>query len=199
MKTHLAMVLGVVVSVMLVACTPTEENPTVATIPRAVRTKPIASPDLSIMIKAVGRLIPDREVAISAQVSGIMMQYNADIGSKVNRGALLAKLDGADYTLALKEAEANLLSARIRLTVEKNAYARAKNLLPDKAITPEQYDQADSRTNTFAVEFLVDNPDFLLKAGLTARVAIQTDIRCPHDSAGDRPVQGKQKGGLCNR
>lgn len=283
MKMHLAMVLGVVVSVMLVACTPTEQNPTVETPPRAVRTQPIASRDLSIMIKAVGRLIPDREVAISAQVSGILMQYNADIGSKVNRGAMLAKLDDADYTLALKEAEANLLSACIRLTVEKNAYARAKNLLPDKAITPELYDQAeagykaaealvlqletlvaqsqrrldktaittpfaghvtqrfvetgqqvavgdpvmqvadmktmrvkihineldyvhvdekdpvtvtveafpgrsmvgrvdkigvqaDSRTNTFAVEILVDNPDFLLKAGLMARVAIQTDI-----------------------
>jgi RND family efflux transporter MFP subunit len=35
--------------------------------------------------------------------------------------------------------------------------------------------QADSRTNTFEIEILVDNVDFLLKAGLTARVSIQTD------------------------
>jgi membrane fusion protein (multidrug efflux system) len=283
MKMHLAMVLGVVVSAMLVACTTAEDNPPVATPPRAVRTTPIASRDLPIMVNAVGRLIPEREVLISAQVSGILMQYNADIGSKVKRGALLVKLDDADYTLALKEAEANLLSARIRLPVEKKAYERAKHLLPDKAITPELYDQAeagykaagalvvqletlvaqaqrrldktaitapfaghvtqrfvetgqqvavgdpvmqvadmgtmrvkihineldyvqvdendpvtvtveafpgktlagrvdkigvqaDNRTNTFAVEILVDNPDFLLKAGMTARVTIQTDM-----------------------
>ena len=36
--------------------------------------------------------------------------------------------------------------------------------------------QADSRTNTFEIEILVDNSDFSLKAGLTARVAIQTEV-----------------------
>lgn len=36
--------------------------------------------------------------------------------------------------------------------------------------------QADPRTNTFEVEVLVDNSDFELKAGLTARVAIQTKV-----------------------
>lgn len=35
---------------------------------------------------------------------------------------------------------------------------------------------ADPRTNTFEVEILVENPDFALKAGLTARVTIQTDV-----------------------
>jgi RND family efflux transporter MFP subunit len=36
--------------------------------------------------------------------------------------------------------------------------------------------KADSRTNTFEIEILVDNPDFRLKAGLTARVTIQTEV-----------------------
>jgi multidrug efflux pump subunit AcrA (membrane-fusion protein) len=36
--------------------------------------------------------------------------------------------------------------------------------------------QADARTNTFEVEILVDNPDFRLKAGLTARVVIRTEV-----------------------
>jgi RND family efflux transporter MFP subunit len=36
--------------------------------------------------------------------------------------------------------------------------------------------KADERTNTFEVEVLVDNPHFLLKAGLTARVRITADI-----------------------
>jgi RND family efflux transporter MFP subunit len=36
--------------------------------------------------------------------------------------------------------------------------------------------KADARTNTFEIEILVDNPDFRLKAGLTARVAIQTEV-----------------------
>jgi RND family efflux transporter MFP subunit len=36
--------------------------------------------------------------------------------------------------------------------------------------------QADSRTNTFEIEILVDNRDFSLKAGLTARVTIRTEV-----------------------
>jgi RND family efflux transporter MFP subunit len=35
--------------------------------------------------------------------------------------------------------------------------------------------KADSHTNTFEVEILVDNPDLLLKAGLTATVSITVD------------------------
>jgi len=36
--------------------------------------------------------------------------------------------------------------------------------------------KADARTNTFDVQILIDNPDFLLKPGLTARVRITTDV-----------------------
>jgi membrane fusion protein (multidrug efflux system) len=36
--------------------------------------------------------------------------------------------------------------------------------------------KADERTNTFDVEILIDNPDLFLKAGLTARVRITTDV-----------------------
>ena len=36
--------------------------------------------------------------------------------------------------------------------------------------------KADGRTNTFEVEVLLDNPQFTLKAGLTARVSIQTEV-----------------------
>ena len=36
--------------------------------------------------------------------------------------------------------------------------------------------KADERTNTFDVEILIDNPDLVLKAGLTGRVRITADI-----------------------
>ena len=283
MKKRISMVLGVLVSVMLVACSPAEENPVVETAPRAVRVISIASRDLPLVVNAVGRLTPNREVILSAEVSGIVQHYDADVGDFVDRGTLLTKIDPADYTLALEEAEANLLAARIQLPVKKRSFERAQRLLPEKVITPELYDQADagyksaqalvvqlesivaqarrrvektdiiapfaghvtqrlietgqhiatgdpvmqladmramrvnihvneldyvhidrsdpvavtveafpgkpltgrvdkigvladSRTNTFDIEILVDNPDFLLKAGLTARVTIRTDI-----------------------
>jgi RND family efflux transporter MFP subunit len=283
MKTLTHAVIWIVAAIMPLACTAPEETPVVETPPRAVRIQTIASRDLPIVVNSVGRLNPNREVVLSAEVSGILMHYDADVGSTVKRGDVLAGLDPADYRLALKEAEANLLAARVRLPVQKNAFDRARKLLPDQAITPELYDQAeagfkaaealvmqletmvaqarrrldktiisapfdghvtrrfvetgqqvavgdpvmqvadmrtmrvkiyineldyvyvdeddpvtvtveafsekpmagrvdkigiqaDSRTNTFEIEILVENSDVQLKAGLTARVAIQTEV-----------------------
>ncbi|WP_419662007.1 efflux transporter, RND family, MFP subunit, related to HlyD [Desulfosarcina variabilis str. Montpellier] len=283
MTKHVPLLFGVVVWVILVACTATDDDaPSPPSQPRAVRTQTVVARDLPLVVKAVGRLLPNREVVVSAEVPGIVKHYDVDVGASVDQGALLAKIDPADYALALKEAEANLLAAQIKLPVEKRSFERARRLLPEKVITPELYDQAeasyqsaealvvqlesivaqarrrvkktdiiapftayvarrfvekgqhiatgdpviqladlsamrvkihineldyvhvdkndpvtvtveafpgrsltgrvdkigvqaDSRTNTFDVEILVDNPDFLLKAGLTARVTIQTD------------------------
>lgn len=287
MKRHISMLLGGVLSLILIACAAAEENGdegngAAETPPRAVRIAPLISRDVPIVVNAVGRLAPNRQVVVSAEVSGIVQHYDSDVGASVVKGALLARIDPADYKLALKEAEANLLAARSNLPVAERSFERAQRLLPQKVITPEVYDQtdaayksaqarvvqletivaqarrrlektaiiapfsghitqrlveagqhigigspvmqladmaamrvnihvseldyvhldttdpvtvtveafpgraidgrvdkigvqADSRTNTFEIEILVDNPDFLLKAGLTARVVIQTD------------------------
>jgi len=283
MKTRCYIALSVLMGVLLCACTPPEEKPVAETKPRAVQVETVVSRDLPIVVNAVGRLAPDREVVLSAQVSGIVERYTVDVGARAAAGAVLVQLDDADHVLALQEAEANLQTARIRLPVEKNAYRRAQRLLPENAITPELFDQAeaayaaakatvtrlealvamarrsvdktaitapfgghvtrrfvetgqniavgdpvmqladmqsmrvnihiseldtvnldktdpvtvtveayaekslsgrvdqigiqaDPRTNTFEIEILVDNPAFRLRAGLTARVAIQTHV-----------------------
>jgi membrane fusion protein, multidrug efflux system len=251
--------------------------------PRPVRVATIQSRDLPVFVRAVGRLVPDREVIVSAQVTGIVMELKADVGAKVASGQTLVRLDPTDYTLALNETDANLLAAQARLSAAEKNFARAKRLLPEKAISQELFDnaeaeylgsrasasqlsaavdiarqrlrkttifapfdgyvvqrfvelgqnvavaeavmgiadmqamrvkihinendylhldrddpvsvvvesysdapftgrvdkigiQADARTNTFEVEILLDNPRFIFKAGLTARVSIQTEV-----------------------
>lgn len=250
---------------------------------RPVRVLTIQSRDLPILVRSVGRLAPDREVVVSAQVTGIVMELKADVGAKAASGAALVRLDPTDYALALNEVEANLLAAQARLSAADKNFARARRLLPEKAISQELFDgaeaeyrtsramvsqltaavdiarqrlnkttinapfdghvvqrfvelgqnvaageavmgiadmqamrvkihinendylhldmddpvsvvveafsdepftgrideigiQADARTNTFEVEVLLDNPRFIFKAGLTARVTIQTEI-----------------------
>lgn len=283
-KTLILLAVLVFAPIMLNSCGASDENPPVVeTKPRSVRVETIVSRNLPIVVNSVGRLAPDRQVLLSAQVSGILKQYDADVGGRVAKGQRLVKLDDTDYTLALDEARANLTAAQVRLAAARNAFERARRLLPEKAITPELYDQseaeykstkalvaqlttmtalarrrldkttvaapfdgfvtqrfveigqnvavgdplmnvadmktmrvkvsineldyvhldkddpvtvtveafsqtpivgrvdkigiqADARTNTFEIEILVDNPDFKLKAGLTARVAIRTDV-----------------------
>jgi len=275
--------IGLSLLVIFTRCGPAEENPVVEAKPRAVRVETIVCRDLPIMVNSVGRLAPNRSVVLSAQVSGILKQYNADVGSQVDSGSTLAMLDVTDYALSLSEAKANLLAAQARQSAAKNTFERTGRLLPEKAITTELFDKAeaeyksakaqvaqltnmvalarrrlektsvlapfegyvtqrfvelgqnvsvgnpvmqladmktmrvkiyinelsyvhldkddpvkitveafsqtpivgrvdkigikaDARTNTFEIEILVDNPDFHLKAGLTARVAIQIEV-----------------------
>ena len=145
MTKHVPLLFGVVVWVILVACTATDDDaPGPPSQPRAVRTQTVVARDLPLVVKAVGRLLPNREVVVSAEVPGIVKHYDADVGASVDRGALLAKIDPGDYALALKEAEANLLAAQIKLPVEKRSFERARRLLPEKVITPELYDQAEA-------------------------------------------------------
>ena len=58
----------------------------------------------------------------------------------------------------------------VTITVEAYAAEALSGRVDEIAI------QADARTNTFEVEILVDNTDAKLKAGLTARVSIQTHV-----------------------
>lgn len=269
--------------ILFTGCGPPEEKAVVENKPRPVRVERITKRNLPIVVRSVGRLVPDRQVVVSAQVPGIVMQLNADVGAKVASNETLVKLDPVDYQLALNETSANLQAARARFSAAENSYARARRLLPEKAISVELFDaaeaeyrasqaqvsqltaavdmarqrlsktvidapfnghvtrrfvqlgqnvavgdpvmgiadmqsmrvqihinetdyvhldkddpvmvtveaypdkdfpgridkigiQADERTNTFEVEILLDNPGFVFKAGLTARVAVQTDI-----------------------
>lgn len=282
MRNHF-IIIGLSALILAVGCDSADENKGVETKPRPVRVENIARRDLPVFVRAVGRLVPDREVVVSAQVPGIVMQINADVGSRVAAGDALVKLDPTDYALVLNEAGANLQSVQARLAAAENSYQRAKRLLPEKAITPELFDtaeaeyrasqaqasqlkaavdiarqrlkktvidapfdghvtrrsvelgqnvaagdpvmgiadmkimrvrihineqdyvhldkddlvtvmveafadqsfpgrvdkigiQADPRTNTFEVEIQVENPQFVFKAGLTARVSIRTEV-----------------------
>ena len=58
-----------------------------------------------IKIKALGRIIPAKEVNLQARVSGTVIYMNPDLmpGGIVSKGEILVKLDDTDYRLALRQ------------------------------------------------------------------------------------------------
>lgn len=136
--------IGLLCLMWLSACSSSEEKEIIKAKPRAVRIERIVNRDLPVMVRSVGRLVPNREVVISAQVTGILKALHADVGSKVKSGEPLAKLDPLDYTLALNEALANLLSAKAGLSAAERAYDRVGRLLPEKTISQELFDRAEA-------------------------------------------------------
>jgi RND family efflux transporter MFP subunit len=144
MRTRLILI-GMLAGLMVTsACSPAKEEKTSVQKPRSVNIVAIERRDLPIVVNAVGRLVPNREVILSSQVSGIVQAYSVDTGDAATAGDMVVTLDPTDYQLALNEASANLLSAKARYTAAKKSYARAGKLLPEKVITPEFYDKIEA-------------------------------------------------------
>jgi len=97
-----------------------------------------------MVVEVVGRLTPNREVTLAAEVGGIVTNYAADIGDRVQKRNVIVRLDPSDHQLALKEAEANFAVAQTRLDLALKAYDRAKSLLPREVITQDTFDNAEA-------------------------------------------------------
>ena len=130
--------------VLTSGCSPPKEEKAVVLKPRSVNTAVVALCDLPIVANAVGRLVPNREVVLSSQVSGIVQAYSVDTGDAAVADNMVVTLDPTDYQLALNEAKANLHSARARYAAASNSFGRAGKLLPEKVITPEYYDKIEA-------------------------------------------------------
>jgi RND family efflux transporter MFP subunit len=163
--------------IFLTGCNPQDKEKGVKSKPRSVNIEVVESRNLPIVVNSVGRLIPNREVVLSSQVSGIVQAYRVDTGDAVRANKMVVTIDPTDYQLALNEAKANLLSVRARYAASKNAFRRAGQLLPDNVITPEAYEkiEAEYKTTQAAVsqaEALVD---------INQRRLDKTLIRAPFD------------------
>jgi RND family efflux transporter MFP subunit len=126
------------------ACKPAEKEEVVQDKPVPVRLEKIKARDLPLVVTSTGRLEPDREVVLSAEVPGIVSNYAADVGDEVAKGQVLVKLKDVDYLLALNEARANLAAARARLDAAENTFNRYKSLLPRDVITQEAYEKSEA-------------------------------------------------------
>ncbi|MFH1030778.1 MAG: efflux RND transporter periplasmic adaptor subunit [bacterium] len=64
--------------------------------------------NLSQLVSATGTIIPPSEIKLNNSLTGKIIEMNVAIGDHVKKGAILSKLDGKDFEIKLKEAEANL-------------------------------------------------------------------------------------------
>jgi len=109
-----------------------------------VRIMELKNQDFPLVVESVGRLVPNREVTLSAEVGGVVESYNADIGDRVKNGQILVRIDQTDYRLALKEAEANLEVSQARLDAMEKSFERSKNLLTRNVISQNAFEQSEA-------------------------------------------------------
>src|SRR5262245_23237281 len=89
----------------------------------------------------VGRFVAVEMVEIRARVSGYLEQVHFRDGQMVKQGDLLFSIDKRPFQNALAQAKANLALAKSNVTFTEADYARAQQLLRDRTISEQVFDQ----------------------------------------------------------
>jgi RND family efflux transporter MFP subunit len=89
----------------------------------------------------VGRFIPVDSVEVRARVSGYLDQIHFTDGQLVKKGDLLFTIDQRPFQTALEQARANLAQARANLAFTEADLGRAQQLVRDRTITEQTFDQ----------------------------------------------------------
>ncbi|MBF0516716.1 MAG: efflux RND transporter periplasmic adaptor subunit [Nitrospirae bacterium] len=104
-------------------------------------------------VEATGTLAPFERVTVSSELDGILSKTPVDEGALVSKGALLAKIDDADYALELNRSQLALEKA---LATRKNAeaeFVRKESLYKEQLVTKQQFDDISTTVLAAKADF----------------------------------------------
>lgn len=110
--------------------------------PPQVSVVTVETQPLMLTTELPGRTSPFRIAEIRPQVSGLILKRLFEEGSDVQIGQVLYEIDPAPFQAALDNAEAALGRARANLAATRLRAERYKELLADKAVSRQNYDDA---------------------------------------------------------
>ncbi len=125
----------------------------------------------ALALEAKGYIIPVHQILVSPKVNGMIVRLPIQEGMRVKKGDVVAELEDTDYRAdyehavacveaarqrllelqrgnrpeEISEAKAELAECEAQLEQLKTEYQRAKDLLPRKAISQQDYEVAESQ------------------------------------------------------
>lgn len=128
-------------------------------IPTVTLIAPTASPAAPMELPA--RIEAWSRAPIYARVSGYLQKWNADIGTPVKAGQVLAQIEIPDQDQQLRQAQAELATARANLTLAASTAKRWQALLEAKAVSTQEVDEkagdlAARQSNVLALQANVE-------------------------------------------
>jgi membrane fusion protein, multidrug efflux system len=99
---------------------------------------------LVITTELAGRTSPNLVAEVRPQVGGIILKRLFVEGSDVKAGQMLYQIDPAPYQAALDNAKAALSRSEANLPAIRLKTDRLRELLPDKAVSQQDYDDASA-------------------------------------------------------
>lgn len=131
----------VLASMVLVACEQKKQVAREVPVPE-VTTMTVRAEPVALTTELPGRVVSFRTAEIRPQVNGLIVKRLFEEGSYIKAGQPLYQIDPAPFQAALDNARAALVRSRSQLPSIQSRAERYKDLLADKAVSQQDYDDA---------------------------------------------------------
>ena len=118
----------------------------------SVITEPAKIRNIVHLVSATGKIRPEREVKISSEVAGEIIEMPVVLGQRVKAGDLLVKIKLDNYIALVKQSEASLAAAKAQSMVRKAQMMndeldlhRSQELFSKKLISESEHAAAETR------------------------------------------------------
>lgn len=133
--------------------------------------------DISFAVNAAGEIIPAEQVSVRPEINGRIEQLPVDIGDIVKKGDLLFKLDDKELQQQRASNLTEIDRAKLELEKAQRDYERAKDLLAEKLISQELFDNTKTSFELAKVGLERSQRDLaIIEERLT-----KTEVRAPFD------------------
>ena len=132
--------------------------------PIAIATARVEYRQIDRFLRVTGSLAADEQAEVSAETTGRVIDTPVERGTRVEQGAVLARISGSEASAQLQEAEANagqiearlglaagqpfdsrrvpdVMNAKASLELAEAEFARMKSLLEQKVVSQSEFDQ----------------------------------------------------------
>src|SRR5262245_47262685 len=133
--------------------------------------------DINFAVNAAGEISPAEQVSVRPEINGKIEQLPVDVGDRVVKGSLLFKLDDKELQQQRASNLTDIERARLELQKAERDDGRAKDLLTDKLISQELYDNTRTTYELAKVALERSQKDLaIVEERLT-----KTEVRAPFD------------------
>lgn len=145
-----------------------------------VETEKVALRDIRELVSASGKIFPEKEIKISSDVSGEIVELFVEEGDSVKAGQILAKIDPEAYVSAVERAMAGLSGSRSELARSKSAIENATAQIEQIKAQVENSNRIHERNEKLLADGVISKQDF--EASESNLLQLEANLRAAHAS-----------------
>lgn len=121
-----------------------ESGKPAAELPQPLAVAPVQYREVEQTYSVEGLVEATRQSTVSAQISGRIKEINFDVGSHVNKGQVILRIDERETAQALAGSNAQVSQAQATLQNARASYERSRQLFEQKFISQSALDKSEA-------------------------------------------------------